>query len=440
MKFQSILDGFANFGAEDVVNLSDCSLDDKTIAPLLRHGSFRFKSLLLDQNRLTDVTAASLATVLCASPTLSTLSLRATQIGDRGAQALSRWVETTKASTLSLDLRETQVVDDGVHRLCVAARRTQRPCLRSLQLERTGMQGLGGIIDFLQSPASTKLEALRCIAVDLDTLHEDRDEVTPEDFDTADYTKPKDGEEEEEEQPNDELRSRLQDEAESVGEVETEALLPPTPEFLRIVERLVAAIESRPALVDVDVGGIPQRYIDEIRWIIADRAGKASSSPKKSVAIPEKSLSWERSLARDLIKELTDGRAAGDTRISPNVSIRSYIGRTLYASLGDALFECQWHKAMGNQAVADGKGEMAFIARFLRRVLKDFQVKEDMKKNFDDEAPPHPETTADAEPDKVDEEVRETSTPGTPAETPPPTSETTPPPETPPETPPPDTS
>mmetsp|Transcript_72797 Transcript_72797/g.133058 ORF Transcript_72797/g.133058 Transcript_72797/m.133058 type:complete len:120 (+) Transcript_72797:920-1279(+) len=52
------------------------------------------------------------------------------------------------------------------------------------------------------------------------------------------------------------------------------------------------------------------------------------------------------------------------------LGLRSYVNRRLFAALGEALFECQRFKSKENEAVADAKGEMAFIAMYLRKQAK----------------------------------------------------------------------
>jgi len=49
--------------------------------------------------------------------------------------------------------------------------------------------------------------------------------------------------------------------------------------------------------------------------------------------------------------------------------VRGYFNRKASAALSEALFECQRYKSQQNAAVMDDKGEMAFVAMYLRRYL-----------------------------------------------------------------------
>jgi len=48
-------------------------------------------------------------------------------------------------------------------------------------------------------------------------------------------------------------------------------------------------------------------------------------------------------------------------------ALRSYVGRRLFAALGEALFECQRFKSKENESVGTAEGEMAFIAMYIRK-------------------------------------------------------------------------
>merc|ERR1711879_360458 len=68
--------------------------------------------------------------------------------------------------------------------------------------------------------------------------------------------------------------------------------------------------------------------------------------------------------------------AAGEDASSPfmRLGIRAFVGRRLFAALGEALFECQRFKAKGNEAVDSAEGEMAFVAMYLRRNAQKFDT------------------------------------------------------------------
>mmetsp|Transcript_111009 Transcript_111009/g.319005 ORF Transcript_111009/g.319005 Transcript_111009/m.319005 type:complete len:335 (+) Transcript_111009:3-1007(+) len=68
--------------------------------------------------------------------------------------------------------------------------------------------------------------------------------------------------------------------------------------------------------------------------------------------------------------ELLPGEEAGPDGVT-RMGIRRFVGRRLFAALGEALFECQRFKSKENEAVADWQGECAFLAMYIRKLAKE---------------------------------------------------------------------
>ncbi|CAK0830950.1 unnamed protein product, partial [Prorocentrum cordatum] len=62
--------------------------------------------------------------------------------------------------------------------------------------------------------------------------------------------------------------------------------------------------------------------------------------------------------------------APRDGKAQTRLGMRHFLGQTLVAPLGEALFECQRFKSKENEAVSTAEGEMAFVAMYLRMYSK----------------------------------------------------------------------
>mmetsp|Transcript_30667 Transcript_30667/g.56568 ORF Transcript_30667/g.56568 Transcript_30667/m.56568 type:complete len:392 (-) Transcript_30667:89-1264(-) len=343
-------------------------------------------------------------------------------IRNRGGEALAHLLAQNR-DVQALDMRESQISDNGIGQLCLTLRQTDQ--LEELLLSPVGHVGLEFLIGVVRRCG--RLRKLLVEVHDVPTKHQGRQNLAGTDYDTSKYVvEKKEGEEEEEGEEDGEEKKEEEDGEEEEEEREARklkqlrkklaehdfdsddegkggasqvraasgALAVPgaaSPALQRLLSDFVEAVKKKDNLIEVECVGdaVPadlrldlQRAVEDHQWKEEKRAHK----------MEEKGARSAHDALKDQMEELRIGlEIAGDAEGSSAVAallaseggtapesegettrlgLRSYVNRRLFAALGEALFECQRFKSKENEAVADAKGEMAFIAMYLRKQAK----------------------------------------------------------------------
>merc|ERR1712232_789266 len=150
--------------------------------------------------------------------------------------------------------------------------------------------------------------------------------------------------------------------------------------FRQQLQSFVTAIDLQPNLLSVSVEGeeIPtDLQLDLRRSVIRHRESKEQKQRAKQARGARTAYDALKDQLEELKAVLEDEHvqsqqdiaalAAGEEASAAymRLGIRAFVGRRLFAALGEALFECQRFKAKGNEAVDSAEGEMAFVAMYL---------------------------------------------------------------------------
>jgi len=318
-------------------------------------------------------------------------------IRNRGGEALARLLASNR-KIRSLDMRESNITDNGLAHLCLTLRQTDQ--LEELFLSPVGHTGLEFLLGVVRRCG--RLQTLSAEVCDVPTLFSGRQNVSPEDYDTSAYVAQRaEGEEEEPPEDEEEAEKQAAAKAEKLRKLfaandydsgdEAGATAPPLPPSLagegapsgaltKLLSELVSEVRSRSNLTCVECKGVAvpsnmqldlSRAAEEHR---AEHQRKAAESEEKGARTASDCLKDQMEEIRNMnLKEEPspiDGVLPGEqTHSSTRMGIRSYVGRRLFSSLGEALFECQRFKSKENKAVSTAQGEMAFIAMYLRQQM-----------------------------------------------------------------------
>ncbi|CAJ1421799.1 unnamed protein product [Effrenium voratum] len=326
-------------------------------------------------------------------------------IRNRGGEALASFLKSNQ-QIRALDLRESNISDNGLAQLCLALRQTNQ--LEELQANPVGHTGLEFLLGVVQR--CSRLHTLTIEVCDVPTLFSGRQNVSSADYDTSDYVV-----KEEEELEEEEAEAKLAKEerlrkafAENNYDSGDESV-PSAPvdndvssALTKLLDDLVTTVRSKGNLLAVDCRGESRQA--------GERTSKKASKARQAVpsdvrldihrAAEEHQVLQQRRLAEQQergartgtdvlqaqmreIESLLEGQESsiegalpGEDLRSTHMGIRSYIGRRLHAALGEALFECQRFKSKGNKALATPQDEIAFIAMYLRKKMEEEQAAE----------------------------------------------------------------
>eukprot|EP00927_Polykrikos_kofoidii_P053963 TRINITY_DN48476_c0_g1_i1.p1 TRINITY_DN48476_c0_g1~~TRINITY_DN48476_c0_g1_i1.p1 ORF type:complete len:388 (-),score=97.97 TRINITY_DN48476_c0_g1_i1:131-1294(-) len=342
-------------------------------------------------------------------------------IRSRGGEALANFVAGDRKVRV-LDLREASISDNDVGQLCLKLRQTDQ--LEELLLGTIGHFGLE-----LMTGVVSRCGRLRKIdfqVQDTPSLHKIRQTQVKGDFNMAEYKKPpkKEGEEDSEADEGEEdpagevldeeelqlLEQKKTDEllnlfrendydSDDEGAIAERGLKPKPPKddaaedakpnvsapFRELLDKFVDAVDKKDNLVDVSCAGesVPadlqldlrravERHIvaEEKRHKAKFERGARSANDALKDQMDELRQSLDE-IGEPEVQTLLDGGEAKDGNAS-RIGMRSYVGRRLFAALGEALFECQRFKSKENEAVSTAHGEMAFISMYLRKHASEF--------------------------------------------------------------------
>ena len=289
----------------------------------------------------------------------------------------------------ALDLRHSQLDDNGLAQISLVARQTNQ--LEELLCHPVGHTGLEFLLGLVQRcPALCTLSVEVC---DCPTLFVGRQTLAPADYDTSDYTAPKiEAEEEDVEDPEEQeakaaaqlekLRQLLAandyDSGDEAGEAQPKAEgqeQGASESLKKLLKELTLAVRAQKSLTSVECSGLVpwdvkldiQRAAEEHLFQQQKRLAEAKEAGSRTAADVMKDQMEEITAILQNVDSSIDGQLPGEAVPSTYLGVRSYIGRRLHSALGEALFECQRFKSKENKALATPQGEMAFLAMYLRQ-------------------------------------------------------------------------
>ncbi|CAJ1421801.1 unnamed protein product [Effrenium voratum] len=308
-------------------------------------------------------------------------------IRNRGGEALASFLKSNQ-QIRALDLRESNISDNGLAQLCLALRQTNQ--LEELQANPVGHTGLEFLLGVVQR--CSRLHTLTIEVCDVPTLFSGRQNVSSADYDTSDYVV-----KEEEELEEEEAEAKLAKEerlrkafAENNYDSGDESV-PSAPvdndvssALTKLLDDLVTTVRSKGNLLAVDCrGAVPSdvrldihRAAEEHQVLQQRRlAEQQERGARTGTDVLQAQMREIESLLEGQESSI-EGALPGEDLRSTHMGIRSYIGRRLHAALGEALFECQRFKSKGNKALATPQDEIAFIAMYLRKKMEEEQAAE----------------------------------------------------------------
>jgi len=341
-------------------------------------------------------------------------------IRSRGGEAVARLLQECQGIR-ALDVRESNITDNGIGQLCLALRQTDQ--LEELSLSPVGHVGLEWLLGVIQQCG--RLRTLRFEVRDVPTLHAIRQTIEVSDYHTSGYVPPppaedeeeeegEEGEEEAEEPPEEEAEDDEGDEeaaerkraakraakirakfADNKNDSGDEGQAEPqqgsaaqeagaaSQNLLTLLSEFVSIARTKENLHAVECVGeaVPEEVALDLERALQDHRDAAT---KKEVEIQEAAGSdmhanlhgKKEALLSDLLQIAAWAqRAPADEdapsnadpgRATTRLGLRHFLGETLVAPLGEALFECQRFKSKENEAVSSAEGEMAFVSMYLR--------------------------------------------------------------------------
>lgn len=351
-------------------------------------------------------------------------------IRNRGGEALANLLRENRQVKI-LDLSTAGIRDNGLGHLCLLLRQTDQ--LEELALGPLGHAGLDFLLGVVRRCG--RLQKLSAVVEDVPTRSAAGQNVVAADYDVSSYEKkkPADGEEPEGEQEEEEevvaepegdgdddedegakARKKLEklrqifaendydsgDEGSSsppagsaraavaMGKRSKEATL-----TLSIkLGDLAAAVRKQEGLTFVDIKGdaVPPDVKTDLARAVAEHR---QQQQRRADVKEERSARTAHDVLKDQMQELRaivegtgadqsigaegllPGESAQSSDPSTHLGLRSYIGRRLFAALGESLFECQRYKSKENEAVSTWQGECAFIAMYLRKLAQEQEEK-----------------------------------------------------------------
>lgn len=157
--------------------------------------------------------------------------------------------------------------------------------------------------------------------------------------------------------------------------------------FRQQLEGFVHAIDIQPNMLSVSIEGAEMPtdlQLDLRRSMIRHRDAKEQKQRAKLArgartaydALKDQLEELKTSIEQDPppVPPVEVLAACENESPSMRLGIRAFVGRRLFAAVGEALFECQRWKAKGNESVDSAEGEMAFVAMYLRRNAHKFDT------------------------------------------------------------------
>jgi len=374
---------------------SSDALTDGNIAPLVKAlETARFTGELnLAGNQITEQGLLHLTKVLApedGGPGCCSLILSGNPIASRGGKALAAVIRRSP-NLKKLDISGTDVSDDGVGFICQAMIATDT--IEEMKVGKIGAHGLQYMQKVLQSCPS--LRVFHAEVVEVATLTKAKATLSDADYDYSGHAPPPAADDAEE--PGEEEKAKLDakkaeqlkrltenhydSDDEEVDLKRGSAILPASTEAPEAavpdepsagkseaameVEVLLGGIldtfVATPHLLDVTLEGEPAYAIEEeLSMIREERAHDEEATVLQPWSAPGVEALLEAQ-GKELGGEDPYGLSA--------LPVRGYFNRKASAALSEALFECQRYKSQQNAAVMDDKGEMAFVAMYLRRYL-----------------------------------------------------------------------
>jgi len=320
-------------------------------------------------------------------------------IRNRGGEALAHLLMQDR-KIRALDIRESNISDNGCGHLCLAVRQTDQ--LEELSVSRVGHTGLEFLLGVVRRCG--QLKTLRATVCDVPTLFVGRQTLAANDHDTSAYKPPK-GEDEEEaaEEEDEEAQEKAQKALNQLKKMFAEndpgsddeggAKLAEegkgaSSAFVRLLSEFVAEVRKKPNLTLVECAGdaVPADLRLDLERAVEEHKQHWERLVRKQ---EEKGRRTANDVLQDQMAELRAGlESSGDTEALSDVAailsgddpagckkthldMRSFVNRRLFAALGEALFECQRFKSKENEAVATPQGEMAFIAMYIRKIAQE---------------------------------------------------------------------
>jgi len=155
----------------------------------------------------------------------------------------------------------------------------------------------------------------------------------------------------------------------------------PSEVLTSLLGQFAVAVQKKPNLTTVQCEGdaVPEGVLSDLGRAVSEHRGGKDIRNRIREA---KDARTGHDALKDQMDELRiqlEGRGTGTSVVAETLEsdvakgqvtragIRAFVNRRLFAALGEALFECQRHKAQENEAVLTPEGEMAFIAMHLRK-------------------------------------------------------------------------
>jgi len=333
----------------------------------------------------------------------------ACDIRNRAGQALSMILKNHREVKV-LDLSQSGMADNSIGHICMVLRQTNQ--LEELALSPLGHAGVEFLLGVVRR--CSRLRTLRIKVVDTLTRVAAGQNVVAGDYDTSKFegTKNPDDEEEEEEAaaeevgdddeeitPEERERRKLEalrkvfaendyDSGDEEGgpavRAPSKSLKPTSSVLSTLLTELVVRVRQAENLTTVELLG--DAVPEDVRTDLSRAVGEHQRQQQRKVeAKQERGARTALDALQAQAEELrtvaegagksdmtTEGLLPGEEGDSAaHVGLRSFVGRRLFAALGEALFECQRFKSKENEAVATWQGEAAFLAMYLRKLARE---------------------------------------------------------------------
>jgi len=333
----------------------------------------------------------------------------ATGIRNRGGEALASFLNANR-QIKALDIREAGISDNGIGHLCLVLRQTDQ--LEELSLSPIGLAGL----DFLMGVVlrCARLQTLSVAVVDAHTLESAAKNVVPGDHDTSKFAgikkpvgevveeeeeeAPPEPEGDEDEEPEERERKKLEKLRKLLSENDYDSgdeaskndssQAGPSAALLQRLTDFVTAVRKKENLLAVECTGdvVPADLQTDIARSMKDHCEQRQ---RRMQSRQERGARTAFDALKDQMEELratAEGGSSASTAgamvlgtlpgedgsgSATHLGMRAFIGRRLFAALGEALFECQRFKSKENEAVSTWEGECAFLAMYIRKMAKE---------------------------------------------------------------------
>mmetsp|Transcript_146436 Transcript_146436/g.380673 ORF Transcript_146436/g.380673 Transcript_146436/m.380673 type:complete len:372 (+) Transcript_146436:48-1163(+) len=342
---------------------------------------------------------------------VSDIDPAATNIRNRGGEALASFLSANR-QIKALDIRKAGISDNGIGHICLVLRQTDQ--LEELSLSPVGHAGLEFLMGVVHR--CSRLQTLRISVLDVRTLESAAKNVVPGDHDTSAFAglKKAEGEEEEEEEeeaqpegdedeePEERERKKLEklrkllsendydsgDEASKSDGGALPSQVGISAALLQLLTDFATVVRKKENLLDIECNGdvVPADLQTDLARSVKDhceqRQRRMQSRQERGARTAFDALKDQMEELRATVEGGGSASAAGALALGSlpgeegdsdmtRLGMRAFIGRRLFAALGEALFECQRFKSKENEAVATWQGECAFLAMYIRKMAKE---------------------------------------------------------------------